>query len=338
MSAGAQVHESLAAMRAVSAPGVAAVELRAADILRPTGALARLDAVAAWVAGWQRTATPHVDAPWGLLFAADHGVAADDVSAYPVGVTASMLVAFRSRRSTLHALARAAGARVHVVDVGVGRPTANLRVEAAMTDDGFVAAFDAGRAAVRRLAAEGCDLLALGEMGIGNTTSAAALCARLLGGEVAPWVGRGTGVGDHRYAAKVAVVEAACARTAALDDPVEIFRELGGHELAALAGAIVEARHAGIPVVLDGYVVGAAALPLWCLDPGAIAHCIAGHCSAEPGHRMLLDRLGLEPLLDLGLRLGEASGAMAAVPLVAMACRAVTEVPTFAEWLGGPAS
>jgi nicotinate-nucleotide--dimethylbenzimidazole phosphoribosyltransferase len=312
----------------------AALRARAADILRPTGAFARLDELAEWVGAWQRTAQPRIERPAAVLFAADHGVTVEGVSAYPSDVTAAMLAAFTAERSTLHALARYVGAPVHTVDVGVGRPTANLRVEAAMTPDGFAAAFMAGRAAVNAL---DCDLLVVGEMGIGNTTSAAALCARLLGGYVARWVGRGTGVDDARYLTKVEVVQDACARTAKIDDPLEIFRQLGGFELAAMAGAFVEARHRSIPVLLDGYVATAAIVPLWSVAPSIALHCRAGHCSAEPGHRSALDRLGLTPLLDLGLRLGEGTGAMAAVPLVAMACRAVNDVPTFTEWFATPA-
>jgi nicotinate-nucleotide--dimethylbenzimidazole phosphoribosyltransferase len=171
-------------------------------------------------------------------------------------------------------------------------------------------------------------------MGIGNTTAAAAVAAALGGGEVAEWVGRGTGVDDAGLARKRAAVEAAVARIAGLTDPIEVLREVGGAELVAIAAAVVAARHRRLPVVLDGYVVTAAALPVGVAEPAALDHCVAGHCSAEPGHRRLLDRLGKPPLLDLGLRLGEGSGAMAAVPLVAMACAGVTEVPTFAEWFG----
>ena len=242
-----------------------------------------------------------------------------------------MLASFTPARSTLAALARHVGATVHVHDVGVGRPTANLRTHAAMTTDSCAAAFAAGRAAVHDL---DTDLVVVGEMGIGNTTAAAALCARLLGGAPDGWVGRGTGIDDDRLAVKRAVVRDAVARTAGLHDPLEILRHLGGHELAAMAGAFVEARQRRIPVLLDGFVATAAIVPLWCVEPGIVAHVQAGHCSAEHAHRAVLDRLGLAPLLDLGMRLGEGSGAMAAVPLVALACAALVEVPTFTEWFG----
>ncbi len=305
------------------------VAARASDILRPSGALARLDALAVWVARWQGTGTPAVTRPAAVLFAADHGVVAEGVSAYPGEVTAAMLDAFRAGRSSVDALARACGARVTVHDVGVGRPTGNLRVEPAMTEASFADAFEAGRRAVRTL---DTDLLVVGEMGIGNTTAAAAVCARLLGGAPADWVGRGTGVDDERLRTKQRVVADAVARTAHLAHPADVLRHLGGHELVAMAGAFVEARHRCLPVLLDGYVCTAALVPLWCVDPTVVDHVQAGHRSAEHAHRAALAALGMEPLLDLGLRLGEGSGAMAAVPLVAMACRAVVEVPTFGEW------
>jgi nicotinate-nucleotide--dimethylbenzimidazole phosphoribosyltransferase len=178
------------------------------------------------------------------------------------------------------------------------------------------------------------DLLVLGEMGIGNTTVAAAVAAAISGGDIAAWVGRGTGVDDDGLARKRDAVRTAVERIAGVSDPLEVLRELGGAELVAIAASIVAARLRGLPVLLDGYVVTASALPLHATSLRALDHCQVGHCSAEPGHRALLERLGKRPLLDLEMRLGEGSGAMAAVPLVAMACAGVTEVPTFGEWFG----
>jgi nicotinate-nucleotide--dimethylbenzimidazole phosphoribosyltransferase len=309
----------------------AAVASRAAEILRPAGALARLDQVAALVARWQGTSAPAVTRPAALVFAADHGVAASGVSAYPTDVTAAMLAAYRSGRSTLSAFARIAGATVEAIDVGVGTPTGDIRTEAALSPHRFAEIVDVARAAVDALDA---DLLVLGEMGIGNTTAAAAVAAALGEGDSDDWVGRGTGVDDEGLARKRDAVRRAVTRVAGVTDPLEVLREVGGAELVAMAAACVAARHRGLPVVLDGYVVTASVLPLVAVRPDALAHCIAGHCSAEPGHRRVLARLGLEPLLDLGMRLGEGSGAMAAVPLVAMACAGVVEVPTFGEWFG----
>jgi nicotinate-nucleotide--dimethylbenzimidazole phosphoribosyltransferase len=241
----------------------------------------------------------------------------------------AMLRALQEGVATAAAMSRSVGADLHVVDVGVGDPTGNIAVEPAMSDARFRACFDAGREAVAKLE---CDLLIFGEMGIGNTTPAAAVAAALFGGPAEEWTGRGTGVDDETWSRKVAAVEAARARIPADASPLEILRQVGGAELAAIAGAMVEARARSIPVLLDGFVVTAAVAPLAVLQAGALDNCIAGHRSPEPGHSMLLDKLGLEPLLDLGMRLGEASGALAALPLVRLAATVVVDVATFEEW------
>ena len=309
-----------------------AVRSRADDILRPRGALKRLDDVAVWVAGWHRTDRPKVSAPVGLVFAADHGVARDEqVSAYPIEVTAAMLAAYNSGRSTLSAFAEVAGAQVVAHDVGVARPTGNIAIEDALTADDLIRCFGAGIDAVKELSA---DLIVIGEMGIGNTTVAAALSAANVGGSVDTWVGRGTGVDDDGYRRKLSAVQRAVDRVRNDSDPLEILRKIGGSEIAAMVGAIVGARHRSIPVLLDGYVVTAAASVLFEISPRALDHTLVGHCSAEPGHRRLLDHLGMDHLLNLEMRLGEGSGAMAAVPLVKMACAGISNVPTFGEWFG----
>ena len=325
------LREAIASMPNQDEESASAVTDRAANILRPRGALARLDGIAAWVAGWQRTSSPAVVRPAALIFAADHGVSAAGVSAYPADVTAAMLAAYRAGKSTISAFAAIAGATVEAIDVGVGRPTGDIRVESAMSHDRFDEALAAGRDAVDRT---DTDLLVLGEMGIGNTTAAAAIAAALGGGDVGQWVGRGTGVDDDGLQRKHECVRQAVMRIAAVSDPLEVLREVGGAELVAIAGAIVAARHRRLPVLLDGYVVTAAAFALECVAPTSLDHCLVGHCSGEPGHRLLLSRLGKQPLLDLDMRLGEGSGAMAALPLVAMACAGITEVPTFGEWFG----
>jgi nicotinate-nucleotide--dimethylbenzimidazole phosphoribosyltransferase len=308
------------------------VQERADTILRPAGALRELDDVAVWMSGWQQTTSPCVSRPAALVFAADHGVAVTGgVSAYPADVTAAMLKAYQSGKSTLSAFAKIAGASVHAVDVGVGRPTNDIQVEAAMSPQQFDEAISAGRKAVDELDA---DLLVIGEMGIGNTTIAAAITAALLGDEPSAWVGRGTGVDDDGYTRKLMAVKKAVARVFDINDPLEILRQVGGNELAAMSGAIIAARMRHLPVLIDGYVVTAAALPLFQVDKSSLDHCWVGHCSAELGHRKVLKHLQKSHLLDLNMRLGEGSGAMAAVPLVAMACAGVAEVPTFAEWFG----
>jgi nicotinate-nucleotide--dimethylbenzimidazole phosphoribosyltransferase len=172
----------------------------------------------------------------------------------------------------------------------------------------------------------------LGEIGIGNTTVAAALAGLVLGGEPAAWVGRGTGVDDDGLARKQAAVAAVMQRASKLSDPIEVMRQAGGAELTAMAAATIAARLRSIPVVLDGYVVASAMLPLHAARPGALDHCIVGHCSAEPGHRRILETIAKAPLLDLGMRLGEGSGAMMAVPIIRAACDAVVDVATFSEW------
>src|SRR6056297_3342473 len=298
------LHDRLRDMPTCDADASDAVHDRAAHILRPSRALRWLDEIAAWVAGWQRTATPRVERPAGLIFAADHGVAAaTKVSAYPTGITEAMFSAYQDGRSTITAFAKLAGATVSAVDVGVGRPTGDIRFEPAMDHDRFESVVRAGFDAVDAL---DCDLLVLGEMGIGNES----------------------------LARKRSAVQESVRRIAGITDPIEILREVGGAEIAAITAATVAARHRSIPVVLDGYVVTSAVLPLHEINSAALDHCTVGHCSAEPGHRRLLERLGKAPLLDLDMRLGEGSGAMAAVPLIAMACAGITEVPTFDEWFG----
>lgn len=308
-----------------------AVRDRASNVLRPTGALQTLDEIAILIAGWHATSAPRITRPAALVFAADHGVASSSVSAYPADITASMLKAYQSGKSTLSVFAKIAGATVHAVDVGVGRPTKDIQVEAAMSQQRFDEAITAGRNAVEQLDA---DLLVLGEMGIGNTTAAAAVTAAILGGQTTSWVGRGTGVDEEGMARKCSAVDRAVTRINEIKDPLEILRQVGGAEIAAMAGALVAARLRRLPVVIDGYVVTSAALPLHQISSTALDHCLFGHCSAEQGHRKVLTHLNKLPILDLSMRLGEGSGAMAAVPLIAMACAGVTEVPTFQEWFG----
>jgi len=310
--------------------GDAASELqtRIANVVRPSGALDRLDRAAIWLAEWQRTSRPSVDAPAALIFAADHGVATAGVSAYPASVTRAMVEALRDGVATASVMAEAVGASLDVIDLGVGVPTGDIRTEPALDLDRFHECFREGREAVKRL--DGADLLVVGEMGIGNTTAAAAVCCGLFGGPAAQWTGRGTGVDDERLAVKVRSVDTAVRRLGRVD-PLEVLRQLGGAELVGMAGAVFEARFSRLPVVLDGFVASAAAAALERLRPGALQHTVAGHRSAELGHRLLLQELDKEPLLDLGLRLGEASGALAAVPILRLAAVCATRVATFQD-------
>ena len=311
----------------------ARVAQRATDVLRPVGALARLDEVAVWMAGWQHTDRPSVEAPACIVFAGDHGVTTRGVSAYPSEVTGTMLDALRSGAATAAVMARRIGASIEIIDAGVGTPTGDLSVEPALTLELFEECFQIGSEAVD---AVDTDLVVLGEMGIGNTTAAAAICAATFGCMPEDWTGRGTGIDDATMTRKIDIVGRARARVDGAY-PQEILRQVGGSELAALAGAVVAARIRSLPVVLDGFVATAAVAPLELISPGALDHCIAAHVSSEPGHRLLLEKLAKSPLLDLDLRLGEASGALLAVPLLALACAAVTDVATFDEWgLGRP--
>ena len=316
------------------------ITARIDEILRPSGALSRLDDVAIFLAGWQRTASPSVDNPACLIFAGDHGVAAEGVSAYPAEVTGAMLAALNQEKASVSAMAAVAGASVTAIDLGVGKPTGNFRIEPAMDHDRFDESLQAGRQAVADLDPS-VDLVVLGELGIGNTTAAAAVTSALLDQPASQTVGGGTGVVDDALANKVTVVEEAAARAAAegatADSPMEVLRQLGGTELAGMAGAILEARKRSIAVLLDGYVTAAPALAASRYDHRFGEHLIAGHGSAEPGHQLALQALGLSPLINLGFRLGEGSGAMAALPLIKMACKLATDVPTFSEWFGAEA-
>ena len=266
--------------------------------------------------------------PGLVLAAADHGVADRGVSAHPQHVTAAMVDAIKAGAATSTVLASEVGAAVRLVDVGVGSPTDDLSEADAMSPERFVRAFAEGREAVSTM---DVDLVLLGEMGIGNTTSAAAVACALFGGDAADWVGPGSGLDEEAVRAKVDVVREAVERVDD-DDPFEVLRRLGGLELAALAGATAEARVRSIPVLADGFAATAAIAPLAVAADGALDHVLVAHRSPEPGHRLLLDRLGKEPLLDLGMRLGEGSGALVALPIVRAAALAVTDVATFEEW------
>jgi nicotinate-nucleotide--dimethylbenzimidazole phosphoribosyltransferase len=302
---------------------------RAEEVLRPRGAFRRLDELAIWLAGWQGTPKPRVGRPFVLVFGGDHGVVEDGVSAYPSTVTAAMVEALEAGVATAAVMAARLGATLRVVDVGVGHPTGNIRQTAALGDEAFRKALAIGRDSVST--SDSPDLLVLGEIGIGNTTSAAAVSMSLFGGQAGDWVGPGTGLDIEGLMVKTQVVENAVNRVGEAD-PLEVLRQLGGWELAAIAGAVIEARQRSIPVLLDGFVVTSAAMPLEVAHPGYLDHCWPGHVSAEPGHRLLVEKLGRPPILDLEMRLGEASGALVALPVLDLAARSVSDVATFEEW------
>lgn len=302
-------------------------EARQAQLTKPAGSLGRLEEIAIFVAGWQARARPRIERGRAIVFAGNHGVVAQGVSAFPPEVTAQMVANFERGGAAINALAATAGLTLSVVPLDLDRPTADYTREPAMSEEECLVALNAGARAIGD-----ADLLVLGEMGIGNSTAAAALAVASFGGEARDWVGPGTGVDDAGMTRKAAAVAAGLKRHAdALDTPFEVLRRLGGREIVAIAGAVIAARHARVPVVLDGFIASAAVAPLARAAPGIVEHLIAGHCSAEPGHRRLLDRLGLRPLLSLDMRLGEASGAALAVGVIRAALAAHDEMATFAE-------
>jgi len=295
-------------------------------LTKPPGALGRLEDLAIWYAGWRGHAAPRVLAPQVIVFAGNHGITGQGVSAFPAEVTAQMVANFQQGGAAINQLARDAAARMDVHALELDRPTDDFTQGPAMSAQDCTAAFDTGWNAVDVTT----DLLVVGEMGIGNTTSAAAIAAALLGGSGADWVGRGTGVDDDGLARKAEVVDRGLAANPSRD-PLAVLAALGGREIAAMAGAIARARSLRIPVVLDGFICSTAALVLHRVDADAVAHCVAGHLSAEGAHARLLNAMGLEPLLDLGLRLGEGSGAALGIHIVRAALACHSGMATFDE-------
>jgi len=319
---------ALATLSTPDAEAIGAARDRQAQLTKPAGSLGRLEELAIFLAGWQGRVSPKLDRIRAAIFAGNHGMTVHGVSAFPVAVTAQMVANFEAGGAAINALAGAAGMELRIVALDLDRPTADFTCAAAMDEVECLAALSAGAAAVD----PALDLIVVGEMGIGNSTAAAALCLRVFGGEAADWVGPGTGIDAAGMARKSQVVERAAAfHAVAPDTPFEILRRLGGREIAAIAGAVVEARRKRIPVLLDGFISCAALAPLAALHPSITDHCIAGHRSAEPGHIRLLDRLGLDPLLDLGLRLGEGSGAAVAVAVIRLALAVHNGMATFAQ-------
>ncbi|MBW6416775.1 nicotinate-nucleotide--dimethylbenzimidazole phosphoribosyltransferase [Celeribacter sp. PS-C1] len=303
-----------------------AAEARNAQLTKPAGSLGRLEEIGIWYATWRGEGRPKITQPQVAIFAGNHGVTARGVSAFPAEVTVQMVANFEHGGAAINQLARNAGAAMSVHPIALDRPTGDFTETVAMTEVECVEALLIGWNAVNPQS----DLLVVGEMGIGNTTSAAAIANALFGGEAADWVGRGTGVDDDGLKIK----EEVCAAGVALHggkSPLAILAALGGREVAAMAGAIARARHLRIPVVLDGFICCAAAATLERAVPGALDHCIAGHVSAEAAHPAVLSSISKEPLVALGLRLGEGSGAGLVIPLVKGAVECLSGMATFAE-------
>ncbi len=305
-----------------------AAEARNSVLTKPPGALGRLEEIAIWYAAWRGDARPRIEAPQVLVFAGNHGVAARGVSAFPPEVTVQMVANFEAGGAAINQLSDLAGAKMSVHAIELDRPTADFTQGPAMDEAEVMAAFNTGWNAVE----PGTDLLVVGEMGIGNTTSAAAIAHALYGGEPADWTGRGTGVDEAGVALKADVVaKGLAANPIAADDPLEALRCLGGREVAGMAGAMARARIEGIPVILDGFICTAAAAVLDRTAKGALDHAIAGHASAEQAHIRMLEHLGKSPLLSLDLRLGEGSGAALAIQVLKGALACHSGMASFAE-------
>ena len=301
---------------------------RDAQLTKPPGSLGKLEFMAEWVAAWQCNYPPKIARPVVAVFAGNHGVVAQGVAAYPAEVTKQMVLNFQGGGAAVNQICKTFDLGLKVFELALEKPTNDITREAAMDEADCAATMAYGMEAI----AGGCDLLCIGEMGIGNTTIAAAICHGLYGGRPEDWVGPGTGVDAEGLKRKAsAVARAVALHKAHLSDPLEVLRRLGGRELAAMAGAILAARTQRVPVLIDGYVASAAAAVLHAMRPDALDHCLAAHCSAEPAHRILLRKLGKEPILDLGMRLGEASGAALAAGLLKAAVNLHNDMATFAS-------
>lgn len=323
-----EVVKALEEARGPDAAAVAAAAARNGVLTKPPGALGRLEDLAIWYGGWRGTDKPQVSAPQLIIFAGNHGVVAQGISAFPAEVTVQMVANFEAGGAAINQLAKMHGAKMDVVALELDRPTADFTQAPAMSADELDAALKAGWDAVDA----GSDLLVVGEMGIGNTTAAAAIAYALFGGDAAMWAGRGTGLDDAGVARKADVIERAVSlHKAAMTSPMAVLAHVGGRELAAMAGAIARARTLGIPVILDGYICCAAASVLAQSVAGALDHTVAGHKSEEAGHIKLLEALDKKPLLDLGLRLGEGSGAALAIGVLKGAVACHSGMATFAE-------
>ncbi len=322
------IRAHIAAMPGPDEEAERAARERDAHLTKPPGALGRLEEIAFWLARWQGSARPRAEAIDVVVHAANHGVAARGVSAYPPEVTEQMVANFRAGGAAINQICKTFGLGLKVHELALAKPTGDISREPAMSEKECAATMAYGMQAV----AERPDVLCLGEMGIANTTVASALLLALHGGEARDWVGPGTGVDDEGVQHKARVIEEAVAlHRPHLSDPLAILTRLGGREFAAMAGAIIAARHARIPVILDGFMVTAAASVLHALMPGALDHCMAGHVSAEPAHAEALRRIGKEPLLSLGMRLGEGTGAALAAAMVKAAAATHNGMATFAE-------
>jgi nicotinate-nucleotide--dimethylbenzimidazole phosphoribosyltransferase len=300
---------------------------RDAQLTKPAGSLGKLEQIAEWLAAWSGKAPPKVTRPLVAIFATAHGVADKGVSAFPSAVNRQMVDNFAAGGAAINQICRANDLGLKVFDLAVDMPTPSITDEDALDEANCAATMAYGMEAL----AGGIDLVCLGEMGIGNTTIAAAVLNGLFGGSAEDWIGRGTGVDDEGLARKRDAVAAAVARLNGEKDPLEVLRKVGGREIAAMAGLIIAARLQRVPVVVDGFVTTAAAAVVYAMDPAGLDHCLFAHVSAEAGHRRALETMNKEPLLDFGMRLGEGSGAALAAGIVKAAAEMHSGMATFAD-------
>jgi len=335
MMLGSQSIASFAEMRRIVStfpgPDLQAAEETAAregQLTKPAGALGRLEDLSAWLATWQGKAPPAINHPRVAVFAGNHGVAALGVSAFPADVTRQMVLNFTHGGAAVNQLCKNADADLRVYEMSLDQPTKDFTKEPALSEVETARAMAYGMMSVE----PGIDLLCVGEMGIANTTAASAIAAALFGGTGTDWAGPGTGVHGAQLARKAEVIDLGLSQhRGVFDDPFAVLAALGGHELAAIAGAVIAARMARVPVILDGFASTVAASVLLKLDPNALDHCVVAHCSAEPGHRRVLEKIAKKPLLDFSMRLGEASGAALCIPILRAAALCHSGMATFAE-------
>ena len=306
----------------------AVAEERQQILTKPAGSLGRLEDIAVWLASWQGKPRLRLDRCKTIIFAGNHGIASRGVSAFPPAVTEQMVANFQNGGAAINQLCKSVGSELDVHPIHLDNPTADFSNAPAMSDKECLEAINIGISAVSPQS----DLIALGEMGIGNTTSATALCCALFGGDPSHWVGRGTGIDEASLALKADLVRTAMdLHDRQLGDPITVISHVGGRELAAILGAVLAARCHRIPVLLDGFICTAAVAPLASMAQDALDHCLVGHSSVEPGHGQLLQKLGKTALLDLGMRLGEASGAALAIGIVKSAVAVHNGMASFAE-------
>ena len=323
-----EVLEKVSALSQADEDTVAQVRDHQLQLTKPPGSLGRLEELVEFLAGWQRRAVPRLDRVQALVFAGNHGICAQGVNPYPQGVTAQMVANFERGGAAINQLCAVYDAKLSVIGLDLDQPTNDFTSAVALPESECLAAVNAGALSVDPQA----DLLILGEMGIGNSTVAAALACALLGGPASDWVGAGTGADSAGMDRKVKAVKNGLAlHQHDLDDPLRILMAFGGREQAAIVGAVLAARHYSIPVILDGFICCAAAAVVARLCPSGLDHCLVGHCSTEPGHERLLREFGKEPLLRLGMRLGEGSGAAMALGVIRGALACHNGMATFAS-------